>query len=176
MGAPNELKLESKRLTSGLNKLRSQEERLTDAYLNEVMDLEQYKTKMHQLAAHRHDLQRLSLEIKDQAQQEVNHRQGLKRLNEFCDRVSRGLDNLSFDERQRFLRLVVDGIVVEEGCVKVETIIPSDHDGALRNFRGELVEPRGTGGFHSRPFDGLRANGAMSTDRYNYRTSNRPIS
>ena len=141
MSAPNGLKFESKRLTSGLNKLRSQEERLTDAYLNEAMDLEQYKTKMDQVAAHRHDLERLSLEVKDQAQQEVNNRQGLERLNEFCDRVSRGLGNLSFEDRQRFLRLVVDSIVVEDGRVKVDTIMPPDHDGALRNIRGELVEP-----------------------------------
>ena len=142
MGAPNGLEFESKRLTSGLKKLRAREERLTDAYLNEVMDLEQYKIKMDELAAHRHDLERLNLEIKDRAQQEVNNRKGLKRLNEFCHQVSAGLDNLSFDERQRFLRLVVEGIVVEDGCVKVETVIPPGHDGTLRNSRGELVEPR----------------------------------
>ena len=140
-GAHDGLKLESKRLTSALNKLKSQEERLTDAYLNEAMGLQLYKSKMDQLAAHRHDLERLSLEIKDQAEQEVNNRQGLERLNEFCHRVSRGLDNLSCDERQRFLRLVVDGIVVEDGCVKVDTIISSDHDGTLRNVRDEPVEP-----------------------------------
>ena len=140
-GAPDGLMLESKRLTSALNKLQSQEDRLTGAYLNEAMGLQLYKSKMDQLAAHRHDLERLSLEIKDQAEQEVSNRQGLKRLNEFCDHVSAGLDKLSFDERQRFLRLVVDVIVVEDGYVKVDTIIPSGHDGTLRNVRGELVEP-----------------------------------
>ena len=96
---------------------------------------------MDQLAAHRHDLERLNLEIKDQAEQEVNNRQGLERLNEFCDHVSAGLDKLSFDERQRFLRLVVDGIVVEDRCVKVDTNNPSDHDLPLRHCRGEPVVP-----------------------------------
>ena len=112
---------------------------------------------MDQLAAHRHELERLSLEIKDQAEQEVNNRQGLERLNAFCHRVSRGLDNLSCDERQRFLRLVVDGIVVEDGCVKVDTIMPSDHDVTLRNIRGELVEPPAPG----RPYDKLGANESL---------------
>ena len=48
---------------------------------------------------------------------------------------------MSFEERQRFLRLVVDGIVVEDGRIKVETILPPGNEGTLRNVRGEPVEP-----------------------------------
>ncbi len=84
----------------------------------------------------------MSRKVTDQAQQEPDNRQGLNQLNEFCCRVSAGLDNMSFEERQRFLRLVVDGIVVEDGCIKVETILPPGKEGALRNVRGDLVEPR----------------------------------
>ncbi len=59
---------------------------------------------------------------------------------------------MSFEERQRFLRLVVDGIVVEDGRIKVETILPPGNEGTLRNVRGEPVEPRvhGLGILHSR--------------------------
>ena len=44
---------------------------------------------------------------------------------------------MSFGERQSFLRLVVDGIVLEDGCVMVETVIPPGHDGTLNNIRGD---------------------------------------
>ena len=98
--------IEGRRITSGLKKLRTQEERLTDAYLNEAMSLDLYKTKMDQLASQRLDLERLSRELKDQAQQEVQNGQALKQLDEFCHRVGAGLDNMSFEERQRFLRLI----------------------------------------------------------------------
>ncbi len=52
-----------------------------------------------------------------------------------------GLENLTFEERQQFLRLVVEGITLADGKVKVETVIPTEQDGKLRNVRGEPVEP-----------------------------------
>ena len=140
-GASSGLELEGKRVTSALKSLEVQEGRLTDAYLSEAMDLGLYKTKTDQLAGQRHDLERLRREITDQNQREANNRQSLDRLNEFCYGVRAGLENMSFEERQRFLRLVIEAIVVEDGCIKVETIIPPHHEGTLRNARGELVEP-----------------------------------
>ena len=141
-GAPGDLAVEGKRVRSALKKLKNQEERLTDAYLDEAMSLELYKAKMGQLTTQRQEMERLSREVTDQARQGADARQGLKQMSEFCSRVSAGLDKMSFEERQRFLRLVVDGIVVEDGCIKVETILPPGNEGTLRNVRGELVEPR----------------------------------
>ena len=37
--------------------------------------------------------------------------------------------------------LVVEGITVADGRVKVEIVIPTDRDVKLRNTRGKLVEP-----------------------------------
>ena len=39
------------------------------------------------------------------------------------------------------LRLVIEGVAVADGRVKVETVIPTDQDVKLRNVRGEPVEP-----------------------------------
>ena len=51
---------------------------------------------------------------------------------------------MTFEERQQLLRLVVERIMVEEGKVRIETVIPTDQDSdKLRNVRGELVEPWG---------------------------------
>jgi hypothetical protein len=44
-----------------------------------------------------------------------------------------------FDDRQQLLRLVVEGITVEDDVFRVETVIPVD-DGKLRHRRPELVE------------------------------------
>ena len=48
---------------------------------------------------------------------------------------------MTFEERQQFLRLVVESVTVAEGRITVEAIIPSTSDGKLRNVRGEPVEP-----------------------------------
>ena len=33
-------------------------------------------------------------------------------------------------------------LVVKDDCIKVETILPPGHEGALRNVRGQLVGPQ----------------------------------
>ena len=53
--------------------------------------------------------------------------------------VSRGLECMTLEEKQRLLRLVVEKIVVEEGKVRVEAIIPLD------DTSGDLVGLRPPG-------------------------------
>ena len=48
----------------------------------------------------------------------------LARLEAFCQRVSEGLNRLTFEEKQKLLRLVVDRIVVDGLHVRIEGIIP----------------------------------------------------
>ena len=49
-----------------------------------------------------------------------------------------GLDALTFEERERPLRLVVERITVDNGTVRIETVIPSDDK--LRTAHPEPVE------------------------------------
>ena len=61
--------------------------------------------------------------------------------------VADRLDNMSFEERQEILRLVVDRFTVENGTARIDTVIPGPKDeGQLRARRSELVEPQRCGG------------------------------
>ena len=76
------------------------------------------------------------------ARQEETNRNALDQMETFCNRVAQRLDAMTFEERQQFLRLVVERITVEGERVKVATVIPADlGNGQLRNARRELVEP-----------------------------------
>ena len=140
-GSANQLELEGKQIVLALTRLKSQEDRVTDAYINEAMDLTRYKTEMERLANRRKELEGIKQEIERRSQQEDAGRQALEYLERFCDQMRKGLENLTFEERQQLLRLVVEGITVADGKVKVETVIPIEEDGKLRNVRGEPVEP-----------------------------------
>jgi hypothetical protein len=83
----------------------------------------------------------MTQELERQSRQEQADRKALEALKAFCDRVGRGLENMDFEEKQALLQLVVEGITVEDGRVRVQTVIPIEDDGKLRNVRGELVEP-----------------------------------
>jgi len=135
IGVPDGLEVENKRIKAELKRLNTQEGRLTDAYLNEAVELKLYKTKMDGLVSQRHDLERLSREIADQKEKELKRGKTAGQITDFCSRVGTGLNQMNFEERQQLLRLIVDAIVVEDGSVKVETIIPPDQNGTLRNVR-----------------------------------------
>ena len=87
-------------------------------------------------------------------QQDQDARDALEHLSRFCHRISEGLSALTFDERQQLLRLVVEGITVDNGRVRVDTIIPTG-DSNLRNRYPELVEGRGASGSTSSPRTGF---------------------
>ena len=114
---------------------------MTDAYRNEAMDLSRYQTEMDRLANRRAELERMQQDIERRSQQEDANRKALEELKRFCGQVKVGLENFTFEERQQFLRLVVEGITVADGRVKVETVIPTDRDVKLRNTRDGPVEP-----------------------------------
>ena len=57
--------------------------------------------------------------------------------------MAQGRDAMTFEERQQLLRLVVEGITVENGLVRVETIIPTGRvQDQLRYACSMPVEPR----------------------------------
>lgn len=79
---------------------------------------------MGRLRARREALERERRKLEHLRQEQVQGEDALARLEAFCERVSEGLGNLSFEERQKLLRLVVDRIVVEGQRVRIETVIP----------------------------------------------------
>ena len=150
-GSATDLEFERKQAALAVKRVKAQEDRVTDAYVNEAMDLERYKAEMDRLKARRQELERMGQEIERRARQEDASRKALEQLEAFCCQVAQGLEYMTFEERQQLLRLIVERITVENGWVKVETVIPTGQgDGQLRNLRGEPVEPCERG--HTQPF------------------------
>ena len=138
----NQNQLERRRVASALNRMKAQEDRITEAYINDAMDLERYKREMDGLRVRRKELEGMGRDLERKDKQAQAESSNLEHIEGFCARVAEGLDRMTFSERQNLLRLLVERITVEDGNVRVDTIIPTgDDDGQLRNRRGELVEP-----------------------------------
>ena len=112
---------------------------MTDAYRNEAIELDRYKSEMNQLSARRNGLEKQQTELERQCATEQSRLSALEHLERFCSEVSSGLDNLTFEERRKLLGLIVERAVVNGNSVRVETIIPSDrqHAGLLRTRHRE---------------------------------------
>ncbi|MCZ6534898.1 MAG: hypothetical protein O6914_02825, partial [Chloroflexi bacterium] len=132
---------ERKQIALALKKVKNQEDRVTDAYINEVMDMERYKVEMTRLGQRRTELERVSHELEGKAKQKIDSRKAIEQLEQFCSQVALGLDSMTFEEKQELLRLVVERITCEDKQVTIETVIPTYKDnGELRCARPELVE------------------------------------
>ena len=141
-GVASDWEFERKKIKLALRRAEGKIDKLTDAYLNDALELPDYKSKMEQLRAQRAGLQSATKDLDRREQQEDRSRSALDHLQRFCNQVAQGLDAMTFGERQQLLRLVVERIAVEGDKVQVETIIPTEqHDVKLCHLRGELVEP-----------------------------------
>ena len=94
---------------------------------DEAIELPRLKEEMGKLKARREALERERRQLERLHQEQVRGEDALVRLEAFCKRVSQGLENLSFEERQKLLRLVVDRIVVDGQHVRIEGVIPQGH-------------------------------------------------
>ena len=135
------LETERKTVALALKRANAQENRITDAYINEAMELDRYKAEMDKLGQRRMALERAEQEIDQRKRQEQDSHTALEHLQVFCHRVAGGLDAMTFEERQRLLRLVVERITLKDGRVRIGTIIPTGGgDVRLRACHPKLVE------------------------------------
>jgi len=123
-GTQDSMETERRQGEAALKRLKTQEDRLIDAYKNEALELPQFKEEMDKLRSRRRALERQQQDIERQRKEQVQAQDILARLESFCQRVSLGLDHLTFEERQKLLRLLVDRIVVDGQKIRIEGVIP----------------------------------------------------
>ena len=128
-GSATKLEFERKQAALAVKRVKAQEDKVTDAYVNEAMDLERYKAEMDRLKARRQELERMGQEIERPARKDNTSREALEQLESFCWQVAQGLEYITFEERQQLLRLIVERITVENDRVKVETVFPTGQGG-----------------------------------------------
>jgi len=140
LGSADAIEREQKQLSLAQKRLAVQEDRITEAYVNEAMELNRYKIEMEKLRERRGGLANMQNQMLRKAAQEQDANAGLRYLKNFCDRVSQSLENLTYEDRQKLLLLVVERITVEDNRVRIETIIPPNQGVQLRTRRTEPVE------------------------------------
>ena len=122
---PQELQARREQLRRGRQQLEGQLERLSDAYLQAVIPLAEYRRRRQDLEQRLEALMRQGRELEAQAE----HKQTLAGLTasveDFCQRVQVGLDQATFDQRRQLVELLIDRVVVTDGDVEIRYVIPT---------------------------------------------------
>jgi site-specific DNA recombinase len=122
---PQELQARRENLRKARVSLEQQMERLTDAYLANVLNLEEYKRRRLELEQRLQAIERQvrQLEASVERHDEVTHM--VKSIEAFCQRVQQGLADATFEQKRQLVELLIDRVVVTEDEVEIRYVIPT---------------------------------------------------
>jgi hypothetical protein len=89
-GSATTLEFERRQVTLAPKRVKGQEDRLTDAYVNKAMDLRRYKEEMVNLRSRQQELEQAAHDIEDWSGQEQASRRALEHLERFCHQIAKG--------------------------------------------------------------------------------------
>lgn len=122
---PQELKARQQNLREGRAALNRQLDRLTEAYLGEVIPLAEYQRRRRDLEQRDEALASQERQLQAQADQRMELAGVAGSIEEFCARVQSGLEGATFEQRRQLVELLVDRVVVTDGDVEIRYVIPT---------------------------------------------------
>jgi site-specific DNA recombinase len=120
------LAAELARLDRRLHAIDAERRRLADLYQTALIDLPELQHRAADTDARRRNLQQRREELTSQRQNLARDNQIRNRVAAFAHRVLTVIDQLTFDQRQQLLRLVVDEVRVTGWNVTIQLRIPLD--------------------------------------------------
>jgi site-specific DNA recombinase len=109
-------------------------ERLTDAYLAGVVPLEEYKRRRHELEQRLEGLASQLRQLEASASKHVELAGIAQSMEEFCQRVSSGLEQASFEQKRHLIELLIDRVVVTNEEVEIRYVIPTSSSSEQTRF------------------------------------------
>lgn len=156
---PQELQTRQENLRRGLASLTQQLERLTDAYLNAIIPVDEYKRRRQALTERQRALQNQNELLFAQ----VEHQQELAgltdRVEAFCQRIQTGLLCATFEQKRQLVELLIDRVVVTDSHVEIRYVIPTSPESEHIRFchlRTDYFYHPAVGSFAGRSFQFLR--------------------
>jgi site-specific DNA recombinase len=122
---PQELQARRENLRKARVSIEHQLERLTEAYLAKVLELDEFKRRRQELDQR---LQAIAGQVR-QLEASVGHRDELAAMAEsitlFCQRVQQGLTEATFEQKRQLVELLIDRVVVSNEEVEIRYVIPT---------------------------------------------------
>jgi site-specific DNA recombinase len=101
-------------------------DRLTEAYLGEVIPLAEYQRHRQDLEQRDEALAAQEQQLQAQAHQRMELAGVAGSIEDFCQRVRGGLAEATFEQRRKLVELLIDRVVVADEEVEIRYVIPTD--------------------------------------------------
>jgi site-specific DNA recombinase len=100
-------------------------ERLTEAYLREVIPLEEYQRRRKDLEQRDEALAAQERQLQAQSRQRMQLAGVAGSIEDFCERVCSGLAGATFEQRRKLVELLIDRVIVTDEEVEIRYVIPT---------------------------------------------------
>jgi site-specific DNA recombinase len=131
---PQELQARQDNLRKADLTLAHQLDRLTQAYLENILSLDEYRRRHADLQAQRDAIHDQALQLHTRAERQLELGDCVRHLEDFCQRVQTGLQDATFDQRRQLVELLIDRVVVTDNQVEIRYVIPTAPGGELTRF------------------------------------------
>ena len=131
---PQELQARCANLKKAQTSLQQQIERLTQAYLAEVIALAEYQRRRAEIEGRLEALTTQERQLAAQARQQMDLVQLAQGTEAFCRRVQQGLETASFEHKRQLVELLIDRVVVNHDLVEIRYVIPTSPKGDQSHF------------------------------------------
>ncbi len=100
-------------------------ERLTDAYLSGVLQLEEYRRRRLALDQQRQSLAQHARQVEHSIDRQLAVSSLISTVAAFCVRIQAGLAHATFEQQRQLIELLVDRVVVTNDDVEIRYVIPT---------------------------------------------------
>jgi len=130
---PQELQARRAQVRKARTSLEGQLERLTEAYMAAVLPLAEDKRRRQDLEQRLEALDNQARQIEASVHQQMELASLTSSMTEFCQRVSGGLSQATFEQKRQLVELLIDRVVVTMEDVEIRYVIPtSSHSEHIR--------------------------------------------
>jgi len=123
---PQELQARQENLRRGKASLGQQLDRLTEAYLSNVIPLIEYQRRRTEIEQRQQALENQVNQLMVQADRYKELAGLAVNVEDFCQRVRTGLANATFEQKRQLVELLIDRVIVTGDEVEIHYVIPTN--------------------------------------------------
>jgi site-specific DNA recombinase len=131
---PQELQARKEVLRKGQSRLAQQLERLTEAYLQEVIPLPEYQRRRQDIEQKQHTLVTQEKQLEGRVDRSKDLAGMVQSITTFCQRIQTGLAHATFEQQRTLVELLIDRVLVANGDVEIRYAIPTHPRGETTRF------------------------------------------
>ena len=113
-----------RKIESRISKGKNEEDRMLDAYTAGAVTLEQLRGQMDRIRQNKQQLKEEKKRLIDERNEYGSRVVKERGVKEFCELVEERLETFEFQEKRKFLRLLIDKVWFEGDCVRIKGSVP----------------------------------------------------